>query len=481
MPDRLNRPSITFSLPFSTRRLSSGIVGKSLFAVLALLLVDGSMTASDAQSRGQQYDRGNRGGGGVGIGVSIDLFRLLQNSTEHSRPVEEPPRRQRVKKRKRTKAKRAARQPRLPAIPQSRRYQLLIAFKPGTSNAQINRVVRRYGLRRLSDARIALIDQRLVKVARPASMTRQRQSQLANDPRVDSIQPNYVYGLSGSVQYAVTKMAIPKAHKVARGHGVLVAVLDSGVDKKHPALAGAVEEEFNALGKVRGIGDPHGTAVASVIAARKGMTGVAPEARVLSVRAFARFTRKERTTAETFHLAKGLDWAMSKGARIINMSFAGPRDALFQRVISEAARRGAVIVAAAGNRGPKAPPAYPAAYPDVIAVTATDAKDRLYRRSNRGDYIAVAAPGVDILTAGRKKGYGLRSGTSIAAAYVSGSIALMMQDAPHLPRSSITDRLALSARDLGPAGKDPSFGHGLVNIYKALSDPEQVRAQAQAQ
>ena len=477
MPDQVNRPSVTLSSRLNTRRPARGMLIKSVVAALAVLLVDGVVTVSDAQNRGQRYDGGNRGGGGGGIGVSVDLFRLLQNSTTSSPRKEEPPRRQRVKKRKRTKTKKAARQPRIAAIPQSRRYQLLIAFKPNTSNAQINAVVRRYGLRRLAETRIALIGQRLVKVARPASMTPARRSQLANDPRVDNIQPNYVYGLSAGAQYAVTKMAIPKAHEVARGRDVLVAVIDSGVDKKHPALRGAVAEEFNVLGKARGINDSHGTAVASVIAARKGMTGVAPEARVLSVRAFARFTKKGRTTAETYHLAQGVDWAIGKGARIINMSFAGPRDALFERMIAEATKRGSVIVAAAGNRGPKAPPAYPAAYPEVIAVTATDARDRLYRRSNRGSYIAVAAPGVDVLTAGRKKGYGLRSGTSIAAAHISGSIALMMQDAPNLSRSSITDRLAVSARDLGPAGKDPSFGYGLVDIYKAVSGSTQAQAQ----
>ena len=166
---------------------------------------------------------------------------------------------------------------------------------------------------------------------------------------------------------------------------------------------------------------------------------------------------------------KGIDYAVGKGARILNLSFAGPRDRLLGNAISAAAAQGVVIVAAAGNKGPKAPPAYPGAYAEVIAATAIDAKDQLYSQANRGDYIAIAAPGVDVLAAAGRKGYRLNSGTSMAAAYISGSIALMMQNSPDLDSNTAIARLAASAKDLGDEGKDAKYGHGLIDVAKAVN------------
>lgn len=432
---------------------------------VGMLLVS---TATQAQYRNDNYDGGRNYD--AEIGAAIGVFQLLNQAARANRQRQaEPEPRARRRQTPRRTTRRTQRQPNV--IPNARRYQMLITFGPDTTDDIVDAVTQQYGLRRLSDALIDLIDRRIVKVARPAAMSAERALQLANDPRLEAIQPNYTYTTSqgARAQYAVAKMAIPDAHTVARGRDVLVAVIDSGVNAKHPAIRDAIEEEFDPVGGPPGIFDSHGTAVASIIAARKGVMGVAPEARLLSVKAFNRYKKKQRTTAESFHLLKGLDWAADRGARVLNMSFAGPSDPLFRQAIVAAAERGIVSVAAAGNKGPKAPPAYPAAYPEVIAVTATDAKDRLYRKSNRGSYIAVSAPGVDVLTAGGKKGYGLRSGTSFAAAYISGSIALMAQNSPSLSPASANERLAVAARDLGPEGKDPSFGHGLVDIYKAVN------------
>ena len=128
-----------------------------------------------------------------------------------------------------------------------------------------------------------------------------------------------------------------------------------------------------------------------------------------------------------------------------------------------------MLVAAAGNAGPQSRPLYPAAYPEVIAVTATDADDRLFDQANRGAHIAVAAPGVAILAAAPDEGYQLQSGTSFAAAQVSGIAALLRERNRKLDPAAIRRILTSTARDLGPAGHDDQFGSGLVDAFSAVS------------
>jgi subtilisin family serine protease len=165
---------------------------------------------------------------------------------------------------------------------------------------------------------------------------------------------------------------------------------------------------------------------------------------------------------------KGIDWAFDAGAKVMNMSFAGPMDPLLERIIKNAADKGVIFVAAAGNNGPKAGPAYPAAYPDVIAVTATDEKYRLYGKANHGEYIFIAAPGVDIIAPALKGRYELSSGTSMAAAHVSGVVALMLERDAKLTAAQVREILSSSARQPdSDLGKD-LIGAGIVDAAGAL-------------
>ena len=162
------------------------------------------------------------------------------------------------------------------------------------------------------------------------------------------------------------------------------------------------------------------------------------------------------------------------------MSFAGPKDALLTRALAAAHGRGLILVAAAGNAGPKSPPLYPAADPNVIAVTATDADDKVFDQANRGGYVAVAAPGVDVLVAGPGDGYAFTSGTSVAAAHVSGVVALMLEREPTLSADAVRSALVASARDLGAKGRDQVFGAGEADAAAALKrlDPRTAGAPA---
>jgi subtilisin family serine protease len=163
-----------------------------------------------------------------------------------------------------------------------------------------------------------------------------------------------------------------------------------------------------------------------------------------------------------------MDWALAQGARVINMSFAGPHDPELERRLADARKRGIILIAAAGNAGPKSKPLYPAADRNVIAVTATDSDDKLFAQANRGGHIAVAAPGVDILLPAPEAAYQVISGTSFAAAEVSGIAALMLERKPGLGQDGVRRALTGTAQDLGPKGFDRDFGAGLVDPYRAI-------------
>ncbi|MEE7478812.1 peptidase S8 [Methylobacterium hispanicum] len=297
---------------------------------------------------------------------------------------------------------------------------------------------------------------------------------LARDPRVASAQANHVYGLVGQAvpalsgaQYVVGKLRLKEAHAAATGKDVTVAVIDSEPDGTHPALRDAVSERHDALDGSKPAAHPHGTAIAGIVGARAQLASAAPEARLLAVRAFSGETRAG-AQGTTLHVLRGLDWSERKGARVVNMSFAGPWDAALSEFLAAGTGRGVVYVAAGGNAGPASPPLFPAADPNVIAVTATDAEDRLFPAANRGSHLCVAAPGVDILVAAPNGGYGLLSGTSMAAAQVSGVVALMLQAKPGLKPAEVRAALTHSARDLGPPGPDREFGAGFADAEGAV-------------
>jgi subtilisin family serine protease len=306
---------------------------------------------------------------------------------------------------------------------------------------------------------------------------------LEADRLVVSAQPNYTYALQETAtaapsegdpaQYELAKLHLPEAHALAKGDGIRVAVIDSGVDAEHPDLAGVVAESFNAAASPP---QPHahGTAVAALIAAHGRLMGAAPQARILAVRAFD--PKGGSAQGTSFAILKGIDWAAAHGARVINMSFAGPPDPAAHRALEAAHKKGIVLIAAAGNAGPKSPPLYPAADPEVIAVTATDAHDGLLPVANRGRHIAVAAPGVDLLVAIPNGGYEVSSGTSYSAAEVSGIAALLLQHKPALTPDKLRGVLLATAKDLGPIGRDDQFGAGLADGYAALVAGEETAA-----
>jgi hypothetical protein len=356
--------------------------------------------------------------------------------------------------------------------------EIITAFAPNATPQAIALIARRYELTQLDSQSFPLIGTSLYRWRLGGGRTVANTVRALGGERIVAVvQPNYVFTLQeetakivagtqgDAAQYVLAKLQCAQAQQMATGKDVLVAVIDSEIDAKHPDLDGTIVKSFDALG---GDAKPHahGTSMAGAIAAHGKLLGIAPGAQVLAIHAFDDTPGAAR--GSSFVIYKGLQWAADNGARVVNMSFAGPADPTLQRMLAAAYDKGIVLVAAAGNAGPKSDPLYPAADPNVIAVTATDSDDHLFQMANRGRHIAVAAPGVDIFALAPGDEYVFTTGTSIAAAHVSGIVALLLEHKPSLKPGEIRAALTATAQPLGPPRPDSDFGAGLVSAYRAV-------------
>jgi type VII secretion-associated serine protease mycosin len=306
--------------------------------------------------------------------------------------------------------------------------------------------------------------------------------------------PAHADQVRDAVMPVLESLNVPDAWTMAKGRGVTVAVLDSGVDADQADLAGAVTAGPDLT---RGAGPAgarpkrlHGTNMASIIAGHGhgpgnalGMIGVAPEARLLSLRVilerdepgFAEFTGAERFAGT---IAEGIRYAVDHGADVINLSlgrsYPTPRE---REAVAYAVRRNVVVVAAAGNggadrtakRGGHTKYSYPASFPGVISVAAVDADGRHAGFSNRNSGVVVSAPGVQIIGAGPDGGYWIGDGTSPATAFVSGIAALIRSRHPDLAPALVTQAIVASTRKRPERGYDRAVGFGRVDAAAALT------------
>ena len=360
------------------------------------------------------------------------------------------------------------------------RNEFVAEIDSALSPAQADALARGHGLERIASQAFPILGGSTIGLfriidGRPVDIVRR---EFAADASVKSLQFNFRYVLQdqkdqkkalteGDVaQYAIAQLRLPQAHKLARGMNVTIAVIDSGIDVKHPELVNSIADSFDALGSKEGP-HVHGTGIAGAIVAHARLMGSAPEARLLAIRAFGAGAGGAESTS--YVILKALDYAAEHGAQIINMSFAGPKDMLIERGVAAIASRGILMVAAAGNAGAKSPPLYPAANPNVIAVSGTDAQEKLFSASNRGNHIAIAAPGADIFLPAPDEKYQITSGTSFSAAYVSGVAALILERNPALKPNDVRAILEKTARDLGTPGRDELFGAGEADAFAAVT------------
>ncbi|WP_431040176.1 type VII secretion-associated serine protease mycosin [Streptomyces sp. P9-1] len=289
-------------------------------------------------------------------------------------------------------------------------------------------------------------------------------------------------------QWALDALHTDQVWPTTRGAGVTVAVLDTGVEADHPDLDGNVLQGKDLVGFGAREGDEawarHGTAMAGIIAGHghgpgngDGVLGVAPEAKILPVRVILEDKDPARAKARSTRgnaLAEGIRWAADHGADVINLSLgddsasAHPEEGE-DEAIQYALRKGVVVVASAGNGGEKGDRiSYPAAYPGVIAATAVDRYGTRAPFSTRRWYATVSAPGVDVIIADPDHKYYEGWGTSAAAAFVSGAVALVKATHPDLTPAQIKRLLEDTARNAPAAGRDDSRGFGFIDPAAAI-------------
>jgi membrane-anchored mycosin MYCP len=275
------------------------------------------------------------------------------------------------------------------------------------------------------------------------------------------------------VPWAQQMLQPERVWPLTRGGGVVVAVIDTGVDAAAPQLAGRVLAGADVLRGGRGDSDcaGHGTFVAGIIAAAPatgaGFHGLAPDARILPVR-----QSTDGLDGTALGLAAGIRWAVDAGAAVINVSAAAfyPSAAL-KAAVDYAAGKDVLVVAAASNEARNGDPrAYPAAYPSVVAVAAVDYRGVRADFSATGDHLSVAAPGQDVVSIGPGgAGDYLGSGTSYATAFVTAVAALVRAGHPGLAATQVRRRIQLTADRPAGAAPDGPLGWGVVNPYRAVT------------
>jgi subtilisin family serine protease len=368
--------------------------------------------------------------------------------------------------------------------------EVLVEIPARLTASALGAIERRLGLTLIASRDLTLTSSRVnrYRIAKGRSVA-ETVRVLRAEANVSGAQPNYLFALQQdapappaaaptmpavvtaeagySLQYTIAALHLAEAHRLATGKGVRVAIIDSGIDADGAEIRDRIVARFDAVG---GVFQPHshGTAIAGAILAHAKLVGVAPDADVIAIRAFTGAGKPNGAEGTSFHILEGLEFAAVQNARIVNMSFAGPHDAMLARALEALRAKGVAEIAAAGNGGAQSPPLYPGAEPGVIAVTATDSKGQLFALANRGAYIAMAAPGVDILLPAPADSVQIVSGTSIAAAHVTGIAALMLEKYGTLTPDSLILVLDAGAHKPDPSAAPQDYGAGVIDAFAVL-------------
>ena len=316
-----------------------------------------------------------------------------------------------------------------------------------------------------STERVELLGQVLSRLGSPSGLADRasRNTLLAIAPNAD-VEYNHLYspqarfkrGQTGRAPLAA--MPLSQSQRATRAK---IGLIDTALSQSHSAFAQANVVSSDFLLSKNPRPTKHGTAVASILVGQdRDVQGLLPRAKLYAASVFEQLPGRG-STASTAALVRALDWMVANQVKVVNMSLSGPPNRILKQAIAKAASRGVTIVAAAGNEGPSSKPLFPAAYPGVVSVTALDQNNRVFRMANRGQYLEFAAPGVNIRHAANGDAPNRSSGTSIAAPFVSAVLLLARGRNGRLDKSEL-DALRARAVDLGPRGRDPIYGNGLI-------------------
>jgi type VII secretion-associated serine protease mycosin len=356
-------------------------------------------------------------------------------------------------------------------------HSVLVRFERGASTAAKARALKGSGATLAG----AVAGTSFVK-ARTAGKAADALRTLMRDPSVDTASLDYRRKAAATpndplyrgYQTYLGTARLPQAwDRIRDARTQVIAVVDTGVDTLHPDLTGRTTPGYNAITPGAAPTDDHlyshGTFVAGVAAANTnngvGIAGVAWAGQIMPVKVL----NKDGVGTDS-DVVEGITWAVDHGAKIVNLSLGGPADSpALRQAVQYATSKGALVVAAAGNWGDNTPQ-YPAAYPEVLAVGATDRSGALTDFSSWGDWIDVAAPGFEIVSTIRRAAgyYASGDGTSFSAPIASGVAALVRAKYPTLTPAQVISRLRATARDAGPRGIDPYYGYGVLDAFYAV-------------
>lgn len=325
-----------------------------------------------------------------------------------------------------------------------------ILVATGVDEAMIARAAKE-GFRLIDRDRIEGIDLDIVRFALPdgrsLARAQKRLAKLLPDAEVDADHIYFASGSGGALPAATLATASPGQARLG--------LIDGGV-AAHPSVAGRVEQRGFAAGAPHA--SRHGTAVASLLIGSGRVRGAASGQRLLAADVYGSDPAGGNASA----IVRALGWLVQRGVAVATISLVGPDNKLLAAAVSRAQQRGMLIVAAVGNDGPAAPPAYPASYKGVFAVTGVDARNRALPEAGRALHLDFAAPGDAVLAATGLDTTDRLRGTSFAAPLVAGRLALRYP-APAIDRiGPAVSALVFEARDLGKKGRDKIYGHGLI-------------------
>jgi thermitase len=372
-------------------------------------------------------------------------------------------------------------QPQMDDDPQGAPYvagELLVVYEPGTPEATEETVVRESGARTLDDlpGEVRLVSFPGIKSeasggAREQALQRELRD-LREDPRVEAADYNYIREATSDDprfgdQWGLTKARFPGAWNTTLGTvDERLAFVDSGIDSSHPDIGKIVaQHDFVENNAVADDDYGHGTHIAGIAGALTsngtGVAGGCPECGLL----VAKVMNAEGLATDA-NVVAGINWSVTNGADVINLSLGGPRKSTALQMAINGAAKNAVVVAAAGNEGTTRRQ-YPAAYSAAIAVSATTEKNKLAGFSSHGSWVDLAAPGTHILSTYPGGGYVKMSGTSMSTPFVSALAGLLASQGIYTV-DQIRHRMEATAADLGPAGVDPYYGHGRIDADRAV-------------
>ena len=363
----------------------------------------------------------------------------------------------------------------------------IVLLYPSKSKGDVKRVTEQYGLKTVEKVNLSSIKTGMLRAStggkNPLKLSKvinkaEKNIEATTNNSFDLASFSLLPASENSSNYSINATGVGAVHKTTKGRGVKICMVDTPIDIFHPSFAKARIDtiDFTDYTPDRVGSLMHGTLVAGVIISQNEHIGIAPKAHLLSVGAFS-YSKKtpHRLQGTSANIARAIDSCIQYKADIINLSFTGGRDSLVEKVVKKAIDKGIVVIAAAGNGGHWGSTVYPALIPGVLTATATDKNRKLYQMANRGSFVDIAAPGVNVLTLAPGDKYELASGTSISTAHVTGIVALLLSQRRAEP---IMKTISDSAFDLGKPGRDQEYGDGLISASRALKIIKRGRARS---